>query len=195
MKILLASLFLIFAPCCVSAQTLTVQRVIIINPGIYEVETNKRIAGENLEDRSWDVVRKFRYVQAATAVPARLCISFGFEYVIIGAPKGAEIPIKMVTKFPEAGLYDPQTRRITRKNSTLVGRTIGTRFLRSYTFDKRWELVPGIWTFQLWHKDEKLAEQSFAVTASKETPSEGKCEESPVAATPASSEDELREAG
>ena len=195
MKIFPASLFLILAPCCVSAQTLTVQRVIVVNPGIYELETKKRMAGENLGDRSWDAVRKLRYVQAATTVPARLCISFGFEYVIIGAPKGTEIPIKMVTNFPDAGLNNPETRKTTRRNETLVGRTIGTRFLRSYTFDKRWELVPGVWTFQLWHKDQKLAEQSFTVTANNEAPSEGKCEENPVAAAPAGSDDDFRRAG
>jgi len=179
MRTLLASLFLILVPFC--AQSLTVQRANIVNQGIYELETR---ADENSQGRSWDVVRKIRQVQATTTIPARLCMSFGFEYVVVGAPSGAEVPIKMVTKFPGKGLYNPETRKTMLRNEVVVGRTIGATHIRSYTFDKPWEIVPGVWTFQLWHKDQKLAEQSFTVTADKQSSFEGKCEEKLVALAP-----------
>ena len=184
MRTLLACLFLTLAPLSVFAQSSTVQRVNIVRLGIYELETRNRATDEILQDRSWEVVRKIRQVHATSVIPAQPCLSFGFEYVIVGAPTGAVIPIKMVTKFPGEGLYDPDTRKTTLRSETLVGRTIGAMHLRSYTFDKRWELVPGVWTFQLWYQNQKLAEQTFTVTTSQQAQPEGKCEESPVAVLP-----------
>jgi len=33
----------------------------------------------------------------------------------------------------------------------------------SYSFDEEWELIPGKWKFEVWHKGKKLCEQSFTV--------------------------------
>ena len=163
MRILAASLFLIVVPHCAGAQALSIGKVKIVNVGIYELEIRKKSERESLAERSWEVVRKIRQVQATTKIPARTCISFGFEYTIAGTPVGTEVPIKMITKFPSQGLFNPQNRKTTYQNEMLITRTIGNVHLRSYTFDKEWELIPGVWTFQLWYKDQKLAEQSFTV--------------------------------
>jgi hypothetical protein len=84
----------------------------------------------------------------------------------------------MVTKFPRAGLHDPQTNETIYRNETVVTRSIGKLHFRSYTLEEQWELVPGVWTFELWSHDRKLGEQSFTLIASdRPEPSRRSCDE------------------
>jgi hypothetical protein len=48
-----------------------------------------------------------------------------------------------------------------------VRRTIGDIHLFGYTFDSAAELIPGVWTFEIWQEDKKIAEQRFEVTKAK----------------------------
>jgi hypothetical protein len=41
---------------------------------------------------------------------------------------------------------------------------IGTLCLLGYGFDNDWEIVPGVWTEQIWYQDRTLAERSFTVS-------------------------------
>ena len=34
---------------------------------------------------------------------------------------------------------------------------------RDYTFAHDWELLPGVWTFQIWYQGRMLAEEKFTV--------------------------------
>jgi hypothetical protein len=160
-----ALILLIFTPYWAWAQSASIERAVITNFGIYELEIKKEKDGKAPPRRSWEVVTRFRHVETTTTIPARLCTSFGFEYTIVGAPAGVEIPIKMIAKFPSQGMYDPEKRATTYRTEALVDRAIGRSHLRSYTLDKQWELVPGVWTFELWHRERKLAEQTFTLSA------------------------------
>jgi hypothetical protein len=40
---------------------------------------------------------------------------------------------------------------------------IGTTQFRSYVLDNDWEVVPGVWIFQVWYQGRKLAEQKFTL--------------------------------
>jgi Domain of unknown function (DUF3859) len=41
---------------------------------------------------------------------------------------------------------------------------IGALCLLGYGFDNAWEIVPGIWTEQIWYQDRMLAERTFTVS-------------------------------
>jgi hypothetical protein len=41
---------------------------------------------------------------------------------------------------------------------------IGALCLLGYGFDNAWEIVPGVWTEQIWYQDRMLAERSFTVS-------------------------------
>ena len=111
MRTILGSLLLVVAPYCLWAFSPSIERVTVTNFGIYELEIKKRGHGSNRSELSWDVVTKFRRLKSTTTIPARLCISFGFEYAIVGVPVGAEIPIRMVTKFPSQGILQSRDRQ------------------------------------------------------------------------------------
>jgi hypothetical protein len=164
MRTIVASLLFVVTPCSLFAQSSSVERIDVTNFGIYEVEFTKERESKTEPPRSWEVVTKFRNIKTTTTIPARLCISFGFEYRIVGTPIDAQSGIRMITRFPNQGMRNPETRQTVYQTEAVVDRAVGRQHFRSYTLDKAWELVPGVWTFELWHKNRKLAEQSFTLT-------------------------------
>jgi hypothetical protein len=188
-KAALALLCLIAAPLGVWAQSVSIERMNIANAGIYELKIKKTIGDPNLAGRSRYVVTGVRRIRNTTSIPARMCTNFGFEYIILGAPPNADVPIKMVTIFPSVGLRNLDTGQTTYRHETVVNRSIGKVHFRTFTLESAWELVPGVWTFELWYRDRKLGEQSFTLTApcadcKQDAPPGGSCEERLVSAVP-----------
>lgn len=102
-------------------------------------------------------------------VPARAGTMFGFRYQIVGQPLGEPVLLKFVTRFPRPGLIPPGSRgEPVTVNEYTSPRAIGDIFWRGYGFDEPWELVPGVWTFEIWSGDNKLIEKSFTVYFCKE---------------------------
>jgi len=84
------------------------------------------------------------------------------HYVINSRPQGKPIRVTSVIKFPEAGLQRPGGRLYTESRDThevLIGR----KALHGYGFDEEWEIVPGIWIFELWYRDARLIKKTFKV--------------------------------
>lgn len=168
MRITAAALLLVASP-CVYAQSPYVEGIEISNRGIYEIAA-QRIADNDLKGSGGNVVTKIRRIQTTTIIPARPCISFGLEYRIVGRPNGVKVPITMVARFPKQGLYDPDTKRSVYRYETVMDRTIGDVHFRSYTFDREWEVVPGVWILEFWYQGRKLVEQSFTLIESPGNP-------------------------
>jgi hypothetical protein len=101
-------------------------------------------------------------VGVTNVIPAQLGIEFGFRYRIVGHPKGAPIAVKTVILFPSAGVVSP-TEGLLHSSSLLKPERIGQLKIVVYKIEKPWELVPGIWTIQLWVGSQKFAEQAFNV--------------------------------
>ena len=104
-----------------------------------------------------------KLVENTTRIPLRNPITFGFQYVILGAPNGGNISVKMVNIYPKKGLNNPKTHETTYREEYMTERTIGSTHYKGYKIGQRWQAVPGVWTFQIWYKDRKLAEQGFTL--------------------------------
>ncbi len=61
----------------------------------------------------------------------------------------------------------------TRKRNLQMGRL----HLDGYKFDHEWEIVPGVWILEVWHKKRKLLTQSFNVSEPESTRA---CEPTPT---------------
>jgi hypothetical protein len=48
----------------------------------------------------------------------------------------------------------------------MIVNNIGATSYRGVQFEYDWELLPGIWTFEFWYKDRRLAAQSFTLARS-----------------------------
>lgn len=146
----------------VHAQTPRVERIEITEFGIYELKRTDTLdapgtsTGTLLETQG-------KLVQKTSIIPARLGISFGYSYRIIGSPANGRVTLKDVNIVPEPGLRNPKTRNIIFREEVQVVRTFKGVHRSDYSLGEEWTLLPGKWTFQLWLGDRKLAEQIFTL--------------------------------
>jgi hypothetical protein len=119
-------------------------------PGTATGKTNKLANIERLE--------------TTTTVRTRLGVSFGFEFRLAGTPQDVEMPVRLVVLLPRAGLRNPATQQhFTREEWQPAPRRAGDAALVGYTLEHPWEMVPGLWTFEIWQSERKLGEQSFCL--------------------------------
>lgn len=94
----------------------------------------------------------------------RLGVRFGFRYSLIGSPQGVEVPVLIVTIFPAPGLHNPKTGQVFHRDEYLSTKLLGGISYTDYGFDEPWELVPGLWTFQVWYQNRMLVEPRVTPT-------------------------------
>ena len=103
---------------------------------------------------------EFKLLRSTTNVPARVGVRFGFRYEILGTPPNAPVVLTMVVMHPP--LRNAATGKTEVKDSYQLRSRIGQTYT-SNSLDEESDLVPGIWTFEVWYKGEKLCAQSFRV--------------------------------
>ncbi|MEO8667519.1 MAG: DUF3859 domain-containing protein [Bauldia sp.] len=157
-------LFALLLPVAFAAQAETrIDRIDIVDKGIYTIETGQQTQDTGTPTGEITAVETARNVEATTSIAARVGLEFGLRYLIVGAPAGDEISLDFVILYPEPGLRDPQEEVPVKQSRYSRQKKIGDTLYLGYGFDNDWEIVPGTWTFQIWDKDRKLAEQSFTV--------------------------------
>lgn len=159
-KALFAALMSLLA--AAPAESQHVDRVVILERGIYQahaVDSYRQPGALGAINR----LRDIRLVRGTTNIPARRSTRFGLRYVLEGSPRGAAVEIKLVTRFPEGGLREPDSDRSRLKSEYVLPVEIGKRNYREFHLYEDWEFVPGVWIFEFWHGDRKLGEQAFCV--------------------------------
>ena len=135
----------------------------VIEVGIYQAQvltSQTNVAGVKFEG-----LDEFKLLTVTTNIQARIGTRFGFRYKIQGAPTNAPIILTMVGKHPP--IKNETTGKIATEESYLLRSWIG-KIYTSYSLDKESELVPGLWTFEVWHDGKKLCEQSFLVVSDED---------------------------
>ncbi len=145
------------------AETTTLVRAVeIVGYGIYTAREKVRVQPSTADAPGADGVKGVTFTEYTTEIPAVLGTSFGIQYLINSSPKGGGMKVTCVILFPDAGLVDPRGRIYKKSTETITSR-IGRKSLYGYGFDEPWELVPGEWVFQIWHKGARLAQKKFTV--------------------------------
>jgi hypothetical protein len=80
-----------------------------------------------------------------------------------GMAKGASVDLRMVTRFPESGVYDPGSKGTLLTQEYRISRSVGSTGYRDFTLGESWEIAPGIWTFEFWIGNRKVGEQQFCL--------------------------------
>jgi len=143
-----------------TAQAQTVDRLEITDFGTYKVEPGSK--RENAEGLKTTVARRVEHLESTTTIPARIGISFSVRYKIVGEPDNAEVTLRKVISFPPPGLQPPRGKIVLQSESK-VETTIGETVADLYTLEDSFELVPGVWTVELWDGERKLLTQSFTL--------------------------------
>lgn len=164
MRMVTACFLLLGLWCGAYAQEARVERIDIVGKGIYQIAVGKLAPEKQTPTGVAASVANETKIQDTTTVPAKIGLEFGIQYLIVGAPKGAQVPIRIVNVYPPPGLKNPNSKEPIRRAEIVRNKTVGDVIYAGYGFENAWEIVPGTWTIELWHKDRKLAQQSFTVT-------------------------------
>ena len=163
MRVILSVAVLLFASIPVHAQTARVDRVDVVDYGIYQTEMTKQTSTPGVVAGTVRTLTNIKNSEVTRTIPAQPGVRFGFRYNVIGAPNGAQVSMTVVHRFPKQGLRRPGTAETVYREEYVAAKTIGHEGYTDYGFDHDWELVPGAWTIELWYQGRKLAEQSFTV--------------------------------
>ena len=164
MRTIVSYLLLLSLSSVAHAQKVKIDRIDIVGKGIYQVAVGKLTPNKQTPTGVVTSVQNAKKIEDTTTVHARIGVEFGIQYVIVGVPKGAQVPIRIVNVYPKQGLRNPKTRETFRRAEIVRNKIIGDVVYTGYAFENAWEIVPGVWKFELWHKNRKLAEQRFTVT-------------------------------
>ncbi len=161
-RTLLSFSLLLFASASTGAQAQQVDRINIIDYGIYTGTTQKAETKQDTAAGYINVSSNIKLVTQTETVSARLGLRFGLRYVVVGQPKGSEVTLTWITRFPPQGLVNAKGEKF-QKNEFDRPATIGEPRFRMYEFTYSWEMVSGDWAFEFWYQGRKLGEKRFAV--------------------------------
>lgn len=176
MRAILAVGLLLTSLTAVCAQV--VQSIEITEYGIYKTDTESSTAAPGTASGKIEEVSNIKLLEATTTVPAKVGVEFGFRYKIVGQPNAATnaqtgatiagqasgvVNLKNVTHIPAPGIRNPQTKNVTLTSVFSQDHRVGEELYRLYRFTDPWEVVPGLWTLEIWDGDRKLASQAFLV--------------------------------
>lgn len=158
-----------------TAEAPSVARAEVRWAGLYEAEIGATTVQPNTAAGRTNLLVNTRKLRETTTVEGRLGVSFGLEYALHGRPPGASVPITIIVNLPKAGLKNPaKAERTYREQWTPSPKLIGGSNIVGYTFEHAWEVVPGMWIFEIWSGDQKLGEQWFCVLSEHATEAERK---------------------
>lgn len=161
-------LALLCGPAAAQGERITtahVDKIEIFEHGLYESQMSRKIKAPDAPGGFVTEEVNIDHVQTTDVIPAELEVQFGFWYTIVGAPTGASVPITQITRFPAPGLKDPSKAKPMLSYQSSGTLRVGQDNFDSYSFDELWEVVPGVWTFEIWSGNKKLAEKKFTVIA------------------------------
>ena len=156
------ALFVVGGPVAALSQDIRVDGVSIIERGVFRGRGGGRPAAESHLGAVADV-RDMTLLHNKTTIFARKGLRFGVRYLINGTPKRAGLGLRLVTRFPPAGLFDPVAKVRHYESAYDLRAFIGVLSYREFMFDNGWEIVPGEWIFEFWLGGRLLGSQRFCV--------------------------------
>jgi hypothetical protein len=110
-----------------------------------------------------NVISNPQLVAGTTRIPAKLGVSFGFRFMVSGAPTDAKVTVRKETRYPAPGARPPGSASPLAVSSVSTDVPLNRVRFTGYTLAEPWELVPGKWVISVWFGDRKLGEQQFTV--------------------------------
>jgi Domain of unknown function (DUF3859) len=148
-------------------QKATVSGLTVTNSGTYTGQSISAPAraGQLSPTGTIGAAVNWHFVSSTEDVTGKVGTQFGIEFRIDGAPVGDSVTLHLVLAFPAQGIRNPNTGDMMHAaNIAFPNMKIGSLCVLGYGFDSAWEIVPGVWTEQIWYQDHMLAERKFTVS-------------------------------
>jgi len=152
------------------SQTAHVSNARILAFGVYEARGERLVIDTNAVACVVNVHREAEFMRVTTNIHAAIGLKFGVEFVLEGPLTNAPADIAIVKHYPQPGILPPGDTTPVLKSDTRRTVRIGEPTGVGYGFDDEWEIVPGVWTFEIWHEGRMLLRQSFLVERSSDPP-------------------------
>jgi len=147
-----------------SAQQNRIDRLEIIEAGFYTAtESGQQHAAPGTTLGYVSEQKDIQFLKAPPAVSAKVGTNFGVQFKVHGSKPNAVFPLRTVWKIPEPGVHNPRNNNVYRESTSDFTVKTDEIVLRGFGLDEPWEVVPGVWTLQVWQGDRKLLEQSFTI--------------------------------
>jgi uncharacterized protein DUF3859 len=163
-RVLRLALLVLALAAASSARAQEIERVEIIEWGIYRHGLMGEIPAPDSPSGTRNIIDTPRLDQETTTVPALVGMKFGYRFKVIGPEAGALVDLKYVARFPKQGLTNPAKGKTFGTSEFHSMAVVGEVTYRGYSFDHDWEVETGPWTLEIWHRGRKLAEKTFMVT-------------------------------
>jgi hypothetical protein len=165
LRTLLCLVFASMGSAAALAKQISVDRIEIVTFGIFSPGTVT--SKEARPGTNGITQREGRKLLSQTeTVPGVVGTTFGIQYVVRGAPKGQNVKLTYITRFPPSGMVNAKGEKL-EKSQFDWDDTIGKTAIRTYTLDDAWEIVPGDWNMEFYYEGRKIGEKRFTVTAPK----------------------------
>jgi Domain of unknown function (DUF3859) len=163
MRIVASLLLLILLSIRAYAQAPQINRIDVVEYGIYTADEQGHKSVPGAAAGTENIVSNIHHTLTTRNVPAQQGVHFGFLFTPIGEPEDKIATVRQVTIFPSSGLRNPSTQQLFVQEEYDIDVRIGKTNFKGYGFDNHWEVVPGVWTFQLWYQGRKMVDQVFTV--------------------------------
>lgn len=158
-RVLTVSLLLVL---CLAATPARAQDVFFKLTG-YGITGRDKVERFRYRGRTYGKIHALDHVtveKTTRDIPARLDLGFGFTFNLrSGVVKS--LPVKLVITHPP--MIDPKTGLTMTERSRLGRFKVEPGLYWGFTFDHPWELVPGPWTFEVYHEGSLVTRQEFNV--------------------------------
>ena len=101
------------------------------------------------------------HIETTRTIVARVGARFGFRYHTKGTSLAGSAPLIMVWKFPAPGIAGGDPSKMIRQEVVEVPVLPNESYALTMSLDSAADLVPGVWTFEIWSGKQKLAEEKF----------------------------------
>src|SRR5262245_33936567 len=99
MRLVMAALLLVVGAMGATAQSLRIDRVEILETGIYRAKVERREEAPDTVSGALNFLHRVEKVTDTTTIPARVGTRFGLQFRLVGEPEGGTVEIRMVTRF------------------------------------------------------------------------------------------------
>ncbi len=146
------------------APAATVERIDVTRPGTYEIRASAPVQGYAVSTGNMVKITGYKNVSVGTTIEANRGVVIGAEVIIVGAPRRAKVPIKVVWHYPQPGLTNPESKTTTTLDEYTDTQLIVETFPIFWGLTRDWHLLAGTWTLEVWQGERKLATQQFQLT-------------------------------
>ena len=164
MRVFFSLLILFNGLLCAEAASPRVDRLDRVQAGIFSLGEVKTIKDANISAGQRTEAPKAKLVQVGRNIPAKINTAFGIHFQVLGSPKGAKIPVKVIWRYPQPGLKNPATGTTKFSDEYIETLIAGNSADLYWNLASAWTLVPGKWTIELWQGSRQLLAQEFILS-------------------------------